>query len=578
MTLTTERVRTAEHRWVEALRGTGPVAVPLRGHELLEQPLLNKDTAFTERERRIFGLRGLLPPRVRTLEEQLTLEIAKNRRKGDDLERFIGLAALQDRNETLFYRLLLEHLEELMPIVYTPVVGRACQEYSHIMRRARGLWLTPEDVDRIPELLSNARHEDVRLIVATDNERILGLGDQGAGGMGIPIGKLALYTAGAGIHPSLTLPVSLDVGTDNEALLTDPDYFGFRQPRLRGPAYDGFIEAFVEGVIEVCPRAVLQWEDFKQHNAIRLLDRYRHRITSFNDDIQGTAAVVLAGIRSALRVLDEPLRAQRFVFLGAGAASIGIARLTRAQMRREGMPEDELRRAIVVLDSRGLTYLGRDPLDGDKEEAALGPEELTHYGFDVGESYGLEEVVKRVAPSFLIGTSGTPGTFTEVAIREMAARARTPVILPLSNPTSKTEAQPKDILEWTDGRAIVATGSPFPPVVRGERAHVIGQANNAFCFPGIGLGAVVAEAREVTDEMFLCAAEALASVVSSERLEQGSLYPNQSELRVASRAVAIEVARAARDGGVGRNLCDDEVESAVDAMMWEPRYLRYEPA
>ena len=578
MTLTTERVRTAEHRWVEALRGTGPVAVPLRGHELLEQPLLNKDTAFTQRERRIFGLRGLLPPRVRTLEEQLTLEIAKNRRKGDDLERFIGLAALQDRNETLFYRLLLEHLEELMPIVYTPVVGRACQEYSHIMRRARGLWLTPEDVDRIPELLSNARHEDVRLIVATDNERILGLGDQGAGGMGIPIGKLALYTAGAGIHPSLTLPVSLDVGTDNGALLTDPDYFGFRQPRLRGPAYDGFIEAFIEGVIEVCPHAVLQWEDFKQHNAIRLLDRYRHRITSFNDDIQGTAAVVLAGIRSALRVLDEPLRAQRFVFLGAGAASIGIARLTRAQMRREGMPEDELRRAIVVLDSRGLTYLGRDPLDGDKEEAALGPEEMTHYGFDVGESYGLEEVVKRVAPSFLIGTSGTPGTFTEVAIREMAARARTPVIVPLSNPTSKTEAQPKDILEWTDGRAIVATGSPFPPVVRGERTHVIGQANNAFCFPGIGLGAVVAEAREVTDEMFLSAAEALASVVSSERLEQGSLYPNQSELRVASRAVAIEVARAARDGGVGRNLCDDEVESAVDAMMWEPRYLRYEPA
>ena len=578
MTLTTERVRTAEHRWVEALRGTGPVAVPLRGHELLEQPLLNKDTAFTQRERRIFGLRGLLPPRVRTLEEQLTLEIAKNRRKGDDLERFIGLAALQDRNETLFYRLLLEHLEELMPIVYTPVVGRACQEYSHIMRRARGLWLTPEDVDRIPELLSNARHEDVRLIVATDNERILGLGDQGAGGMGIPIGKLALYTAGAGIHPSLTLPVSLDVGTDNGALLTDPDYFGFRQPRLRGPAYDGFIEAFVEGVIEVCPRAVLQWEDFKQHNAIRLLDRYRHRITSFNDDIQGTAAVVLAGIRSALRVLDEPLRAQRFVFLGAGAASIGIARLTRAQMRREGMPEDELRRAIVVLDSRGLTYLGRDPLDGDKEEAALGPEEMTHYGFDVGESYGLEEVVKRVAPSFLIGTSGTPGTFTEVAIREMAARARTPVILPLSNPTSKTEAQPRDILEWTDGRAIVATGSPFPPVVRGERTHVIGQANNAFCFPGIGLGAVVAEAREVTDEMFLSAAEALASVVSSERLEQGSLYPNQSELRAASRAVAIEVARAAREGGVGRNLSDDEVESAVDAMMWEPRYLRYEPA
>jgi malic enzyme len=323
---------------------------------------------------------------------------------------------------------------------------------------------------------------------------------------------------------------------------------------------------------------VLQWEDFKQHNAIRLLDRYRHRITSFNDDIQGTAAVVLAGIRSALRILDEPLLAQRFVFLGAGAASIGIARLVRAQMLRDGVPEDEVRHAIVVLDSQGLTYLGREPLDADKEESALGPDEMARYGFEAGVTYGLAEVVKRVRPSFLIGTSGTPGTFTGVAIREMAAHARIPVILPLSNPTSKTEAQPEDILEWTRGRAIVATGSPFPPVVRGERAHLIGQANNAFCFPGIGLGAMVAEAREVTDEMFLSAAEALAAVVSLEQLEQGSLYPNQSELRVASRAVAIEVARAARDGGVGRNLCDDEVESAVDAMMWEPCYLRYEPA
>lgn len=579
MSLTMERARSAEHAWVDALRyRTGLVPVPYRGHELLEQPLLNKDTAFTERERDVFGLRGLLPPRVRSLEEQVALEIAKNRRKGDELERFIGLAALQDRNETLFYRVLLEHLEELMPIVYTPVVGRACQDYSHIMRRARGLWLTPEDVDRIPELLSNARHEDVRLIVATDNERILGLGDQGAGGMGIPVGKLALYTAGAGIHPALTLPVSLDVGTDNEDLLGDPDYVGFRRPRLRGPEYDAFIEAFVEGVIEVFPHAVLQWEDFKQHNAIRLLDRYRHRLTSFNDDIQGTAAVVMGGIASALRILDEPIGAQRLVFLGAGAAGIGIARLVRAKMLREGMLADEVRRAIVQLDSRGLTYLGREPLDADKEEFALGREELGAYGFIAGETYGLGEVVKHVRPTFLIGTSGTPGTFGEIAIREMAAHARIPVILPLSNPTSKTEAQPEDLLEWTRGRAIVATGSPFPPVVRGERTHVIGQANNAFCFPGIGLGAVVAEAREVTDEMFLVAAEALAGVVTQERLDEGSLYPKQSELRVASRAVAIAVAREARDGGVGRHLDDDELEAAVDAMMWEPRYLPYEPA
>jgi malic enzyme len=571
--------RAAEHAWVEALRtGTEPVPVPWRGHQLLEQPLLNKDTAFTEQDRETFGLRGLLPPRVRTLEEQVALEIEKNRRKGDDLERFIGLAALQDRNETLFYRLLLEHLEELMPIVYTPVVGRACQEYSHIMRRSRGLWLTPDDIDRIPELLLNARNEDVRLIVVTDNERILGLGDQGAGGMGIPVGKLALYTAGAGIYPAITLPVSLDVGTDNETLLNDPDYFGHRQPRLRGPAYDEFIEAFVEGVLSVFPHAVLQWEDFKQHNAIRLLDRYRHRITSFNDDIQGTAAVVMGGISTALRLLDDPLEAQRFVFLGAGAAGIGIARLVRAQMRAEGVAEEDIRRSIVQLDSRGLTYLGRDPLDADKEELALGPEEMAAYGFEAGETYGLEEVVKHVRPTFLIGTSGTPGTFTEVAIREMAAHARAPVIMPLSNPTSKTEALPEDILDWTRGRAIVATGSPFPPVVRGERTHVIGQANNAFCFPGIGLGAVVAEAREVTDEMVLVAAAAMASAVSGERLVQGAIYPHQSELRAVSRAVAVAVVKAARDAGVGRHLHDDEIEPAVDAMMWSPRYLRYRPA
>jgi malic enzyme len=578
MSPTAERARADEHAWVEALRtGTAPVPVPLRGHELLEHALLNKDTAFSEHEREAFGLRGLLPPRVRTLEEQVALEMAKNRRKDDELERFIGLAALQDRNETLFYRLLLENFEELMPIVYTPVVGQACQEYSHIMRRPRGVWLTPEDVDRIPELLSNARHEDVRLIVATDNERILGLGDQGAGGMGIPVGKLALYTAGAGIHPALTLPVSLDVGTDNEALLNDPGYFGHREPRLRGPAYDGFIEAFVEGVLEVFPHSVLQWEDFKQHNALRLLDRYRHRITSFNDDIQGTAAVVMAGIGSALRILHEPLGAQRFVFLGAGAAGIGIARLLRAQMLREGVPEGDVRRAIVQLDSRGLTYAGREPLDADKEAFALGAEEMAAFGFVAGETYGLEGVVKRVHPTVLIGTCGTPGSLSETTVTEMAAHARLPVILPLSNPTSRTEAQPRDILEWTRGRAIIATGSPFPPVDRSGRTHVIGQANNAFCFPGIGLGALVAEAREVTDEMFLVAAEALAGVVSEARLAEGSLYPSPSDLRVASRAIAVAVAQAARDAGVGRQLREGELGPAVDEMMWEPRYLPYEP-
>jgi malic enzyme len=395
--------------------------------------------------------------------------------------------------------------------------------------------------------------------------------------MGIPVGKLALYTAGAGIYPALTLPVSLDVGTDNQGLLEDPCYLGYRRPRLRGPEYDDFLEAFVEGVLEVFPHAVLQWEDFKQHNAIRLLDRYRHRVTSFNDDIQGTAAVVMGGILSALRILGEALSEQRLVFLGAGAAGIGIARLVRAAMLREGADQDTVRHAIVQLDSRGLTYLGREPLDEDKEEFALGPVELARYGFEPGGSYDLGAVVRAVRPTMLIGTSGTPGTFTEAAIREMAAHARVPIVLPLSNPTSKTEAQPADIMEWTRGRAIVATGSPFPPVVRGERTHVIGQANNAFVFPGIGLGTVVAEAREITDEMFLTAADTMAAMVRPDRLEEGSLYPHQSELREVSRAVAVAVARCARDCDVGRHLHDEEIEPAVDAMMWHPDYVPYEP-
>jgi malate dehydrogenase (oxaloacetate-decarboxylating) len=569
---------------------TGTQRIPHFGAGLLERPLLNKDTGFTDQERDAFGLRGLLPSRVETIEEQVSLELEHLRRKHDDLERYIGLAALQDRNETLFYRVLLDNLEELMPIVYTPTVGRACQTFSHIMRRPRGLWITPADRDRIPELLGNARpeasstgvgKEDIRLIVATDNERILGLGDQGAGGMGIPIGKLALYTAGAGIYPANTLPISLDVGTDNEDLLADPLYVGYRQRRLRGAEYDEFLEAFIDAVLDACPRAVLQWEDFKQHNAIRLLDRYRHRITSFNDDIQGTGAVVLAGVLAATRLLDRPISRQRFVFLGSGAAGTGIARMVRTAMMAEGASFEDAKRSIVTIDSMGLVFAGRDQLDDDKREFALSAAEIASYGLtDLAPAsrLGLEEVVAAVKPTMLIGTSGVAGSFTEKAIREMAAHTDRPVVFPLSNPTAKSEAVPADVLAWTEGRALVATGSPFEPVRVGGHERVVGQANNVFVFPGMGLGAIVAEAREITDEMFLLAARTLADMVAPERLRAGVLYPAVSDLRRVSREIAAKVVCQSRDCGVGRLYHDDEVYEAVDSAMWEPAYLPYERA
>jgi malic enzyme len=395
--------------------------------------------------------------------------------------------------------------------------------------------------------------------------------------MGIPVGKLALYTAGAGIHPALTLPVSLDVGTDNEALLADPDYFGFRQPRLRGPAYDEFVEAFVEGVIAVFPHAVLQWEDFKQHNAIRLLDRYRHRITSFNDDIQGTAAVAVAGILASERVTGRRLQDERVVILGAGAAGIGIARLIRDTLLQAGMTGPEASRRIAVLDSHGLLVQGHGQPEHYKREFVWSVELARSYGIDP-ERGDLLRVVSAVKPSVLLGTSGEPGAFTEPVIQALAAGVERPLVFPMSNPTSQSEAQPADVLRWTAGRALVATGSPFPPVSHQRREVRIGQANNAFVFPGMGLGCTLAGAREVPDSFFAAAAKALADEVSAEDLAEGSLYPRVRELRRVTARVAAAVVRTAREEGLGRNLEDDEIPPAVAGAMWQPGYARLVPA
>jgi malic enzyme len=546
-----------------------PATISQGGQWLLGGRMLTKETAFTDEERDAFDLRGLLPDRVLTIEQQIELELGHIRVQPDPLAKYISLTALQDRNATLFYRLLADHLDEFMPIVYTPTVGRACQEYSHIIRRTRGTWITPRDAERIPRVLRQGPFPDVRLIVVTDAERILGLGDQGAGGMAIPIGKLALYTAASGIHPSLTLPVTLDVGTDNQDLLNDPLYLGVRQRRLRGEGYDALVEAFVTGVQEVWPGCVIQFEDFKQQNALRLLDRYRGRAPVFNDDIQGTAAVVVAGVLASQRLTGRAWADERVVIVGAGAAGIGIARLLRAAMDEAGAPGD-----IALVDSRGLVHAGRSDIDEWKREVAIGG--------TVGEAHGLEAVVQARRPTVLVGVTGIAGTFGESVVRSMCAglgAAERPVVMPLSNPDSSIEARAADVIEWSDGRALVATGSPSGPVSHEGMRIEIGQANNAFVFPGVGLGAVVAEARTISDRMFLLAARTLADAVSEERLVSGALYPSMSSIRAVSRAIATAVATQAVAEGTSaageREGAGFDPGTAVDAATWWPAYVPY---
>jgi malic enzyme len=557
----------------EALAGPKAISTRKAGVWLLQNPSTNQGTAFDRDERDELRVRGMVPYRVTTLEEQETAAIAQIRAKSTPLEQYIGLASLHDRNEVLFYRLLVDHVAELMPIVYTPTVGEACQKFSHIYRSARGLWITPEDVDDIPRVLRNSPYRDIRLIVVTDNERILGLGDQGCGGMGIPIGKLALYVAGAGIHPSKCLPISLDVGTDNPDLLADPLYLGYPKKRLRGREYDELVEAFVRGVREVFPRAILQWEDFHKDRAFVLQERYAQRLPSFNDDIQGTASVAVAGLLAALRITKQRMADQRIVFVGAGAACTGIARLCAIAMRADGADESTIRRALFAMDSRGLLHDGRPMDEPHKVELALPAAVMAEYGLDPNTTLTPAQVIAAVKPTILVGATARAGTFTEEMLATMASHVERPIILPLSNPTSKAECTAEQAIRWTGGRAIVATGSPFADVEYEGQRHVIGQANNVFIFPGLGLGTAIAEATEVTTEMFHIASATLAGLVSEERLAVGAIYPHQSELRRVSFAIACAVVRYASEHNLGRRIHPESVEALVRAAVWDPRYV-----
>lgn len=549
--------------------------ISLTGQALLETPLLNKGSAFNEEERREFGLMGLLPPHVSTVDEQLTRTYGSFKNKESDLERYIYLVSLQDRNETLFYRLLQEHITEMMPIVYTPVVGEGCKLYSRIYRRPRGLYIDYNHLNDIPAVLDDAPNRAVDVIVVTDGERILGLGDLGVGGMGIPVGKLSLYTLCAGIAPSRTLPIMLDLGTDNEELLSDPLYLGLRRNRVRGQEYDDFIEAFVKAVIDKFPNVLLQWEDFSKNNATRLLERYRDRLCTFNDDIQGTGAVTVSGLIAAMDVSGSRLSKQQVVILGAGSAATGISDQIVTAMMTEGLSRQEATSAIWLVDSHGLVHTGRLGLEPFKERYAQDVEKVSGWTLSEPDFINLLDVVKHVKPAILIGTSAQPGSFTEDVIREMARHVARPVIFPLSNPTSKSEAVPMDLINWTDGRALVATGSPFPPVVFEKRMIKIGQCNNAFVFPGVGLGVIASGARRVTNEMFVAAARALAEFSPAIQDPTESLYPALEHVRKVSRCVALAVGAEALRSGLAETITRDELVRRVESMMWIPRYARY---
>jgi len=539
-----------------------------QGVALLQDPSLNKGTAFDERERDRLHLRGLLPPHVLSQQQQLERILEHFRSRPTDLDKFIALRALHDRNETLFFRLLMDHPDEMTPIVYTPTVGLACQRYAHIFQRPHGLFVSAADRGRIDQLLANWPHAEVAIIVVSDGERILGLGDLGANGMGIPVGKLALYTACAGIPPRACLPVVLDVGTDNAELRADPLYFGLHQPRLRGEAYDALVDEFVTAARARFPGVVIQFEDFATSNAFRLLAKYRERIPTFNDDIQGTAAVTLAGILSALKVTGRGLTEQTILFQGAGEAATGIADLVVEAMVAAGMNESRARRRCWLVDSKGLVVKKRADLAAHKR-----PYAHEHPPVDT-----LLAAVEELRPTAIIGVAAVGGAFTEKVIRAMASINPRPIVFALSNPTSKSECTAAQAYEWSDGRALFACGSPFDPVTIGGTTLVPRQGNNSYIFPGVGLGLIVSGASRVTDEMFMAAAHALANMVTADDLRQGSLYPPLKDIREVSARIAAAVATLAWNRGLAGESRPTDVLACVKARMYEPSYPRYTTA
>ncbi|PDZ06282.1 NAD-dependent malic enzyme [Bacillus cereus] len=550
----------------------GSLETTLRGVEVLSTPLLNKGVAFTQEEREELGLKGLLPPAVLTLEEQARRAYEQFCSQPDDLLKNVYLTALHDRNEVLFYRILTNHLREMLPIVYTPTVGVAIQRYSHEYRKPRGVYLSINDPSGIEEAFANigATAENIDLVVVTDGEGILGIGDWGVGGINIAIGKLAVYTAAVGIDPSRVLPVILDVGTNREELLNNPFYIGNRHPRITGEAYDEFIDTFVQAVNKQFPKALLHWEDFSSRNARKILDKYRHDICTFNDDIQGTGAVSLAAVLSAVKASGVPLSEHRVVVFGAGTAGIGIADQVRDAMVHVGVSEDESYKRFWCIDRNGLVTNNMEDLLDFQMPYARKEAEVSEW--KQNDVIGLAEVVKHVKPTILIGTSTVAGAFKEEIIKEMASHVERPIILPMSNPTPLAEAKPADLIEWTEGKALVATGSPFEPVTYNGVTYVIGQSNNALIFPGLGLGTIVVRASVMTDGMFAAAAEAVASMVDTSQ-PGAPILPEVEELRNISEMVAIEVAKVAVAEGVAReNLSDNDIKIAVKEAIWEPEY------